>query len=79
MNQLQVWAPNARSVELVTSDKQSFASPVLLAPATITYRGQDISGYWQTPQGIKSLTRTADPRQRADAATATADDRTHRL
>ena len=55
MNQLQVWAPNARSVELVTSDKQSFAPPVLLAPATITYRGHNISGYWQTAQGINVL------------------------
>ncbi len=55
MTQLQVWAPNARSVELVTSDKQSFAPPVLLAPATITYRGQDISGYWQTPPDTNVL------------------------
>src|SRR3954453_18022323 len=55
MNQLQVWAPNARNVELVTRDKQSFAPPVLLAPATITYRGQSISGYWQTPPGTSVL------------------------
>jgi 1,4-alpha-glucan branching enzyme len=55
MNQLQVWAPNARNVELVTRDKQSFAPPVLLAPATITYRGQSISSYWQTPPGTSVL------------------------
>ena len=55
MNQLQVWAPNARSVELVTSDKQSFAPPVQLVPVTITYRSQNISGYWQTPPGTNVL------------------------
>jgi hypothetical protein len=44
MNRLHVWAPNARSVELVTSDKQSFAPKVMLAPAAITYRGHTISG-----------------------------------
>ena len=30
MSQLQVWAPSARSVELVNQDGQSFAPPVML-------------------------------------------------
>ena len=52
MNQLQVWAPNAHSVELVTQDRQSFSPPVILTPATITYRVHTISGYWQTPAAV---------------------------
>ena len=55
MNQLQVWAPNARSVELVTSDKQSFAPPVPLEPATAITAAKTFRGYWQTPAGTKSL------------------------
>src|SRR5690242_3486677 len=55
MNRLQVWAPNAQSVELVTQDRQSFSPPVILTPATITYRVHTISGYWQTPPGTSVL------------------------
>ena len=50
-----VWAPNARSVELVTKERQSFPAPVLLQPTTITYRGQTISGYWKVPAGTSVL------------------------
>jgi 1,4-alpha-glucan branching enzyme len=55
MNPLQVWAPNARSVELVSKDRQPFAPPVLLTRTTINYRGQNISGYWRTPPGTAVL------------------------
>src|SRR4051812_41177654 len=51
MNQLKVCAPNAQSVELVKSDKQSFVPAVALNPTTVTYRGTTISGYWQVPAG----------------------------
>ena len=55
MNQLQVWAPNARSVELVNQDGQSIAPPVMLIPATITYRVHSMPGYWQTSPGTSVL------------------------
>jgi 1,4-alpha-glucan branching enzyme len=56
MNQLQVWAPNARSVELVQFDKQSFPTPVpLLGPSDIAYQGRTLPGYWQTPPGTNVL------------------------
>ena len=55
MNQLQVWAPNAQSVELVKSDKQSFLPEVALIPTTVTYRGATMSGYWQVPAGTSVL------------------------
>src|SRR5688500_8607165 len=55
MNQLQVWAPNAQSVELVRGDKQPFVPPVLLAPTTVAYRGQMLAGYWQVPAGTSVL------------------------
>jgi 1,4-alpha-glucan branching enzyme len=55
MNQLKVWAPNARSVELVTRDKQPFSPPVMLEQTTTNYRGQELPGYWQTPAGIGVL------------------------
>jgi 1,4-alpha-glucan branching enzyme len=55
MNQLCVWAPNAKSVELVTKDKESFSPPVLLTPTSMAFRGQTISGYWRTPAGTNVL------------------------
>jgi 1,4-alpha-glucan branching enzyme len=55
MNQLCVWAPNAKSVELVTKDKESFSPPVLLTPTSIAFRGQTISGYWRTLAGTDVL------------------------
>src|SRR5689334_112462 len=55
MNRLRVWAPNARSIELVTSGKQSFNPQVMLERTMINYRGQDIPGYWQTPGGVNVL------------------------
>lgn len=55
MNQLQVWAPNAQSVELVKANRQSFAPPVALVPTTVTYRGATMSGYWQVPAGTSVL------------------------
>jgi 1,4-alpha-glucan branching enzyme len=47
MNNLQVWARNALSVELVTGDKQSFVPPILLEKTTAFYRGATMNGYWQ--------------------------------
>src|SRR5579862_4585465 len=55
MNGLQVWAPNAQSVELVTKDKASFSPPVILQKTTVTYRGNVLPGYWQTPPGTAVL------------------------
>ncbi len=55
MNRIQIWAPNARSVELVTQDRQSFPIPVVLQPTTVTCRGHTLSGYWEVPQGIAVL------------------------
>ncbi len=55
MTQLQVWAPNAGSVELVTKDKQSFAPPIVLEPTTAEYRGKTLRGYWQLPAGTSPL------------------------
>jgi 1,4-alpha-glucan branching enzyme len=52
MNEIQVWAPNAQSVELVMADRQSFAPPILLVPAIVNYRGAKMSGYWQLPSGL---------------------------
>ena len=61
MNQLQVWAPNAQSVELVKADKQSFVPAVTLIPTTVTYRGATMSGYWQPrrePRCYRMVTAT---------------------
>ena len=55
MTQLQVWAPNAGSVELVTKDKQSFTPPIVLEPTTAEYRGKTLQGYWQLPAGTSPL------------------------
>ena len=55
MNEIQVWAPNATSVELVRWDQQSFSPPVVLAPTTVTYRGQSLPGYWKVPAGTSVL------------------------
>ena len=55
MTQLQLWAPNAGSVELVTKDKQSFAPPIVLEPTTAEYRGKTLRGYWQLPAGTSPL------------------------
>jgi len=55
MNALKVWAPNAQSVELVTKDRQSFAPAVILQQTTVTYRGNVLPGYWQTPPGTSVL------------------------
>ena len=49
MTQLQVWAPNAHSVELVTSDQRSFDPVVQLERSSVIYRGRELDGYWQTP------------------------------
>jgi len=47
MKNLQVWARNALSVELVKGDTHSFVPPILLERTTVLYRGATISGYWQ--------------------------------
>jgi len=55
MNQIRVWAPNARSVELVTADRQPFPTPVVLVSTTVNYRGQALPGYWEVPAGTAVL------------------------
>ncbi len=55
MNEIQVWAPNASSVELVAWDRQSFSPPIPLAPTTVTYRGLSLPGYWKVPAGTSAL------------------------
>jgi 1,4-alpha-glucan branching enzyme len=55
MGTLQVWAPNAQSIELVTADRQSFDPKIQLERTPITYRGGEINGYWQTPAGASVL------------------------
>jgi 1,4-alpha-glucan branching enzyme len=53
MTNLQVWARNARSVELVTGDKQSFVPPIFLEKTSVRYRGTTMSGYWELPAQIQ--------------------------
>ena len=57
MRQLQVWAPDAQSVELVDATQASFAPQVMLTRTTVNYNGHDaIPGYWQTtPAGVNVL------------------------
>jgi 1,4-alpha-glucan branching enzyme len=56
MRQLQVWAPDAQSVELVDAKQASFAPQVMLTRTTVNYNGHDaIPGYWQTPAGVNVL------------------------
>jgi hypothetical protein len=57
MKNLQVWAPNAQSVELVKRDKQSFGPPILLERTTAQYRGATMDGYWQLPPQYRQAFR----------------------
>src|SRR6187551_1450059 len=47
MGNLQVWAPNAKSVELVNKDRVSFQPALVLQPTKVSYRGEKMSGYWE--------------------------------
>jgi 1,4-alpha-glucan branching enzyme len=49
MKNLQLWAPNALSVELVTGDGLSFVPPILMEETSAEYRGTTMDGYWQLP------------------------------
>ena len=51
MDKLTVWAPHAKSVELVKADFSSFNPSIDLKATTVGYRGSDLRGYWSLPEG----------------------------
>jgi 1,4-alpha-glucan branching enzyme len=60
MPELCIWAPNARTVEVVDSNKVSFNPPLLLSPTAVPYNGNALSGYWALPHGRSNPLRDRD-------------------
>lgn len=60
MNRLTVWAPNAKSVELVKEDFSSFDPFIDLEATTVTYQSVNLRGYWSLPDNIVFPLRDGD-------------------
>lgn len=55
MPELCIWAPNAQSVELVSANKASYRSPVMLTQTTVPYNGAVLDGYFSLSSGTCPL------------------------
>ena len=55
MSNLIVWAPNAKSVELVHRDKTSFNPPINMVPTSVGYKGTSMGGYWCLPSSLPNF------------------------